>query len=357
MTSTPAPTASNSVRHFLVDTDLSPAEQSQVLDLAAALKADRYARRPLAGPRTAAVIFDKTSTRTRLSFSAGIADLGGNPLIINPGEAQLGHKETIADSARVFSRMLSAVIWRTYAQADLEELAENSSIPVINALTDDYHPCQILADLLTVREHLGSTQERTLTYLGDAANNMANSYLLGGVTAGMHVRVAGPEGYLPDPAVVAAARERAEQTGGSVLVTTDPVEALTGADVVATDTWVSMGQEDEKEARMALFTDYSVDAAAMAHAADGAIVLHCLPAYRGYEIAADVIDGPASVVWDEAENRLHAQKALLTFLLDVSGASADGEAGAGAAAAVAASGVDGASVSADGGTGGGGAVR
>ena len=311
------------VRHFLIDTDLSPAEQAEVLDLAAALKADRYSRRPLAGPQTVAIIFDKTSTRTRLSFSAGVADLGGNPLIINPGESQLGHKETIADSAKVFSRMLSAVVWRTFGQDQLEELAANSSIPVVNALTDDYHPCQILADLQTIREHKGELAGLTLTYIGDAANNMANSYLLGGVTAGMHVRIAGPEGFLPEARIVEAAQERAALTGGSVLITTNAAEALLGADVVATDTWVSMGQEEEKEARLKLFTDYSVDAAAMAHAADDAIVLHCLPAYRGYEISADVIDGPQSVVWDEAENRLHAQKALLTFLLDKSGLSAD----------------------------------
>jgi ornithine carbamoyltransferase len=270
-----------------------------------------------------AIIFDKTSTRTRLSFSAGVADLGGNPLIINPGEAQLGHKETVADSARVFSRMLSAVVWRTFGQDTLEELAENSTIPVVNALTDDYHPCQILADLLTIREHKGATAGLTMTYIGDAANNMANSYLLGGATAGMHVRVAGPEGYLPRTDIVEAAEARAAQTGGSILVTSDVDQALAGADVVITDTWVSMGQEAEKEARQKLFTAYSLDAAALAKAADDAIVLHCLPAYRGYEISAEVIDGPQSVVWDEAENRLHAQKALLTFLLDESGLSAD----------------------------------
>ncbi|MGO1318801.1 MAG: ornithine carbamoyltransferase [Galactobacter sp.] len=311
------------LRHFLVDTDLSPAEQSEVLDLAAQLKAERWSRTPLAGPQTVAIIFDKTSTRTRLSFAAGVADLGGNPLIINPGEAQLGHKETVADSARVFSRMLSAVVWRTFGQDTLEELAENSTIPVVNALTDDYHPCQILADLLTIREHKGKTAGLTMTYIGDAANNMANSYLLGGATAGMHVRVAGPQGYLPRTDIVEAAQARAEETGGSILVTTDADQALAGADVVITDTWVSMGQEEEKEARQKLFTDYSLDSAALAKAADDAIVLHCLPAYRGYEISADVIDGPQSVVWDEAANRLHAQKALLTFLLDQSGLSAD----------------------------------
>lgn len=311
------------LRHFLVDTDLSPEEQSEVLDLAAALKADRFSRRPLAGPQTVGVIFDKTSTRTRVSFAAGVSDLGGNPLVINPGESQLGHKESVADSARVLSRMLSAIVWRTYAQSGLEEMAEHSSVPVVNALTDDYHPCQILADLLTLREHFGDVAGRTLVYLGDAANNMANSYLLGCATAGMHVRIAGPEGFLPREDVVDAARERAAQTGGSVLVTTDAGEALAGADAVVTDTWVSMGQESEKAERSEIFRPYSVTTGAMALAAEHAVFLHCLPAYRGLEVAAEVIDGPASLVWDEAENRLHAQKALLTFLLDSSGLSAD----------------------------------
>ena len=311
------------LRHFLVDTDLSPEEQTEVLDLAAALKADRFSRRPLAGPQTVGVIFDKTSTRTRVSFAAGVSDLGGNPLVINPGESQLGHKESVADSARVLSRMLSAIVWRTYAQSGLEEMAEHSSVPVVNALTDDYHPCQILADLLTLREHFGDVAGRTLVYLGDAANNMANSYLLGCATAGMHVRIAGPEGFLPREDVVDAARERAAQTGGSVLVTTDAGEALAGADAVVTDTWVSMGQESEKAERCEIFRPYSVTTEAMALAAEHAVFLHCLPAYRGLEVAAEVIDGPASLVWDEAENRLHAQKALLTFLLDSSGLSAD----------------------------------
>lgn len=311
------------LRHFLVDTDLSPEEQSEVLDLAAALKADRFSRRPLAGPQTVGVIFDKTSTRTRVSFAAGVSDLGGNPLVINPGESQLGHKESVADSARVLSRMLSAIVWRTYAQSELEEMAEHSSVPVVNALTDDYHPCQILADLLTLREHFGDVAGRTLVYLGDSANNMANSYLLGCATAGMHVRIAGPEGFLPREDVVDAARERAAQTGGSVLVTTDAGEALAGADAVVTDTWVSMGQESEKAERSEIFRPYSVTPEAMALAAEHAVFLHCLPAYRGLEVAAEVIDGPASLVWDEAENRLHAQKALLTFLLDSSGLSAD----------------------------------
>ena len=311
------------VRHFLKDTDLTPAEQAQVLDLAASMKADRYGYKPLAGPQTAAVIFDKTSTRTRFSFHAGIAELGGNPLIVNPGEAQLGHKETISDTAKVISRMVSTVVWRTYAQAGLEEMAEHSRVPVINALSDDYHPCQILADLLTIREHKGKLAGLTMVYLGDAANNMANSYLLGGATAGMHVRIAGPEGYLPADSVVAEAQQRAAETGGSILVTTDPDQALAGADVVITDTWVSMGQEDEKEARAQVFKPYTVNTDAMNRADSNAIFLHCLPAYRGYEVTTDVIDGPASVVFDEAENRLHAQKALMAFLLAESNLATD----------------------------------
>ncbi|MFK0074774.1 ornithine carbamoyltransferase [Arthrobacter woluwensis] len=312
-----------SVRHFLKDTDLNPAELQEVLDLAVQLKAEPDSLAVYAGEgrarKTVAVIFDKTSTRTRVSFSAGVSELGGSPLIINPGEAQIGHKESVADTARVLERMVSTIVWRTGAHQGLVEMAENSRVPVINALCDDYHPCQLLADLLTIREHKGSLAGLTLTYLGDAANNMANSYLLAAVNAGMHVRIAGPEGYLPAPAIVAAGEERAAQTGGSVLVTSDAAQALAGADVVATDTWVSMGQEAEKESRMTLFRDYSVTEEAMAQAAPDAIVLHCLPAYRGYEIAADVIDGPQSVVWDEAENRLHAQKAVMAWLMHRSG--------------------------------------
>ncbi|MGO4453947.1 ornithine carbamoyltransferase [Arthrobacter sp. RAF14] len=312
-----------SVRHFLKDTDLSPAELTEVLDLAERLKAAPDSLAVYAGEgrarKTVAVIFDKTSTRTRVSFSAGVSELGGSPLIINPGEAQIGHKESVADTARVLERMVSTIVWRTGAHQGLVEMAENSRVPVINALCDEYHPCQLLADLLTIREHKGTLAGLTLAYLGDSANNMANSYLLAAVNAGMHVRIAGPEGYLPAPEIVAAGEELAARTGGSVLVTTDAAEALAGVDVVATDTWVSMGQEDEKEVRMTLFRDYSVTEEAMAQAAPDAIVLHCLPAYRGYEIAADVIDGPQSVVWDEAENRLHAQKAVMAWLMHRSG--------------------------------------
>lgn len=306
------------IRHFLRDDDLSPQEQREVLDLADRMKADRFAHKPLSGPQSVAVLFDKTSTRTRFSFAAGIAELGGNPIIVNPGEAQLGVKETVSDSAQVLSRMVSAVVWRTYDHGGLEEMAQYASVPIVNALSDDFHPCQILADLQTIHEHKGDLAGLTATYVGDAANNMGHSYLLGFATAGMHIKVAGPEGYHPRADIVADARRIAEETGGSVTVAVDPVAAVTGADVVITDTWVSMGQESEKEARIALFGDYRVTSELMAHAQNDAIFLHCLPAYREFEVAPEVIDGPQSVVWDEAENRVHAQKALLTWLLEES---------------------------------------
>lgn len=304
------------VRHFLRDDDLSPAEQAEVLALAAELKNDRYGRKPLEGPRSIAVLFDKASTRTRLSFAAGIAELGGNPLILDGGTSQLGRGESIADTARVLDRICAAIVWRTGGQERIEEMAQSSSVPVINALTDEFHPCQILADLQTVIERFGSTQGRTLAYLGDTGNNMAHSYLLGGVTAGMHVRVAGPPSYHPLSQVVADAEAIAAVTGGSVTVTDDAVTAVDGADVVATDTWISMGQEQQQAQRAEAFLRYQVNDDLLRHAADGAIVLHCLPAYRGKEISGAVLDGPRAAVWDEAENRLHAQKALIVWLLE-----------------------------------------
>ena len=303
-------------RHFLRDDDLSPSELIEVLDLADAMKADRHLRQPLVGPKAVAVIFDKPSTRTRVSFCVGIAELGGYPLVIDGATTQLGRGEPIEDTARVLDRQVAAIVWRTFGQDRVEAMARVSRVPVVNALTDAFHPCQVLADLQTVREHKGKLAGLTLTYSGDAANNMAHSYLLGGASAGMHVRVAGPAGNQPDPLIVAAAERIAAGTGGSVLVTADPGAAFDGADVLATDTWVSMGQEGEKGSREAPFRPYAVDHAALGRAAHDAIVLHCLPAYRGNEISADVIDGPQSVVWDEAENRLHAQKALLTWLLE-----------------------------------------
>ena len=302
-------------RHFLRDDDLSPAEQLEVLELAARLKEDRFAERPLEGPQSAAVFFDKTSTRTRFSFAAGVAELGGNAIIVNPGEAQLGAKESISDTAKVLSRMVSLIVWRTFDHAGLEEMAANASVPVINSLSDDFHPCQILADLQTVRERKGDLKGLTATYLGDAANNMGHSYLLGFATAGMHIRVAGPEGFQPRADIVEDATRIAAATGGSVTVTADAEAAVAGADVVITDTWVSMGQEAEKASRIATFGAYRVTPELMAGAASDAIFLHCLPAYREYEVAPEVIDGPQSAVWDEAENRVHAQKALMAWLL------------------------------------------
>ncbi|WP_394551691.1 ornithine carbamoyltransferase [Agromyces sp. MMS24-JH15] len=303
-------------RHFLRDDDLSPAEQAEVLDLAARLKTDRFAARPLDGPQTVAVVFDKTSTRTRVSFAVGIADLGGVPLVISSNESQLGGKESIADTARVLERMVAAIVWRTYAQSGLEEMAEGTTVPVVNALSDDFHPCQLLADLQTIREHKGDLAGRSVAFIGDGASNMGHSYLLAGATAGMHVRIGAPAASAPRADVVADAERIAAGTGGSVTVTDDPVAAVAGADVVVTDTFVSMGQEDEKAERLARYAGFIVDAALMSHAASDAIFLHCLPAYRGVEVAAEVIDGPQSVIWDEAENRLHAQKALLAWLLE-----------------------------------------
>jgi ornithine carbamoyltransferase len=303
------------VRHFLRDDDVSPSEQAEVLALAAELKGDRFAHRPLDGPRAVAVLFDKSSTRTRVSFCVGIAELGGYPLVLDSGSTQLGRGEPIADTARVLDRQCAAIVWRTFGQDRIEAMAAVSSVPVVNALTDQFHPCQVLADLQTVAERFGSTSGRTLAFFGDGANNMAHSYLLGGTTAGLNVRIAGPPGYQPDRDVVAAAEKIAAQTGGSVLVTDDARAAAAGADVLATDTWVSMGQEEEKAARLATFGGFAVTSELLGLTAPEAIVLHCLPAYRGLEIAAEVIDGPQSAVWDEAENRLHAQKALLVWLL------------------------------------------
>ncbi|MEF3322650.1 ornithine carbamoyltransferase [Gulosibacter sp. GYB002] len=303
------------IRHFLRDDDVTPAEQAEILDLAEKLKRNRFAARPLEGPKSVAVIFDKSSTRTRVSFHVGISELGGSPLIFTTATSQLGGKETPADTARVLERMVEAVVWRTYAQEGLEQMAAGTRIPIINGLSDDFHPCQLLADLLTIREHKGGTAGRTMTFIGDGRSNMGHSYLLGGVTAGMHVRVVSPDGYLPREDVVEDARRIAAETGGSVLVGSDIVELTTGADIVVTDTWVSMGFEAEKQRRLEAFADYRVTREVMAYAADDAIFMHCLPADRGFEVDADVIDGPQSVIFDEAENRLHAQKALLAWLL------------------------------------------
>ena len=302
-------------RHFLRDDDLSPAEQAGVLDLADVMKTDRFGYRPLAGPQTVAVLFDKPSTRTRVSFAVGIAELGGQPLVIDAQSSQLGRGEPIADTARVLERQVAAIAWRTFDQNRIEAMAAAATVPVINALTDSFHPCQVLADLQTIRAAHGRLAGLTLTFLGDGSSNMAHSYLLGGATAGLSVRVAAPPAYRPDPDVVADAEAIAAATGGAVAVFADPKAACTDADVLATDVWTSMGQEGQEGTRIAALTPYRLDEDKLALGRGGCIVLHCLPAHRGEEITAGVIDGPASRVWDQAENRLHAQKALLTWLL------------------------------------------
>nr|WP_096907257.1 ornithine carbamoyltransferase [Dietzia sp. WMMA184] len=304
------------LRHFLRDDDLSPAEQAEVLDLGLKLKAEPFSARPLEGPRSVAVIFDKTSTRTRFSFDAGIAELGGNAIVVESGSTQMGKGETLSDTARVMSRYVEAIVWRTYSQDGLVELAAHADVPVVNALSDEFHPCQILADLLTIRENFGRTEGLRAVYLGDGANNMGHSYLLGFATAGMHITIAAPEGYQPTGQVVADAQRIAAGTGGSVTITADVDPAVDDADVLITDTWVSMGMEDSATQRLRDLADYQLDRASVARASDDVIVLHCLPAYRDKEISAEVIDGPRSRVFDEAENRLHAQKALLVWLLE-----------------------------------------
>jgi ornithine carbamoyltransferase len=302
------------MKNFLVDDDPSAAEQLAILDLADTLKADPYRLRPFAGPRTVAVLFDKPSTRTRISFETAIAELGGHPMIMDTAVSQLGRGESISDTARVLGRNVAAIVWRTSGQERLQDMADHAGVPVINGLTDQYHPCQVLADLQTIREHKQQLAGLTLAYVGDGANNMAHSYLLGGSLAGMHVRIGAPAGFQPDPEVVRRAENLASGSGGSVEVHGEAKAAVVDADVVATDTWISMGQGDPRGERESIFAPYAVTAALVALAEKEAIVLHCLPAYRGKEIEAAVIDGPQSVVWDEAENRRHAQKALLAFL-------------------------------------------
>ena len=310
------------VRHFLRDDDLSPGEQASVLALAAELKSDRFASQVLAGPRAVAVLFDKPSLRTRVSFAVGIAELGGYPLVIDAQGTHSGRGESVPDMTRVLASQVAAIVWRTFGQDRVEEMAAASSVPVINALTDQFHPCQVLADLLTIQGAFGRLAGLALTFLGDGSSNMARSYLLGGATAGLHVRICAPEPYWPAADVVAAAAAIAGRTGGSVTVSADPQDASKGADVLATDVWTSMGQEGQEDARTGAMAGYQLDAAKLAVASPACRVLHCLPAHRGEEIAAEVMDGPASLVFEQAENRLHAQKALLCFLLGAAASSA-----------------------------------
>lgn len=304
------------IRHFLRDDDLTPLEQADVLELAAELKKNPFGRRPLDGPRAVAVIFDKNSTRTRFSFEAGIAQLGGHAVVVDGRSTQLGREETLQDTAKVLSRYVDAIVWRTFGQERLTAMASAATVPVVNALSDAFHPCQVLADLQTIAERKGALSGLRLSYFGDGANNMAHSLMLGAVTAGIHVTVATPDGFLPDPAVFSAAEQRAQATGATVRVTSDAKDAAAGADVLVTDTWTSMGQENDGLDRVAPFRPFQVNAPLQALADPDAMVLHCLPAHRGDEITDEVMDGPASAVWDEAENRLHAQKALLVWLLE-----------------------------------------
>ena len=302
-----------SKRDYLTVDSLSSEELTKVLDLADELKRDRRQRDDLAG-KSIAMIFEKPSTRTRISFEVGIAELGGHPVILNASELQLGRGETVEDTAKVLSRYVHAVVVRTFAQSRLETLASAGSVPIINALSDFSHPCQALADLQTIREHRGSLAGLKLAYFGDG-NNVAHSLLKAGALAGMNVAVASPAGYEPIPQVVDAAEAIAERTGAQITCTADPLEAAADADVIYTDVWASMGQEGEATARHMLFRPFQVNSHVMASAKPDALVMHCLPAHRGEEITADVIDGANSVVFDQAENRLHSQKALLLFLL------------------------------------------
>lgn len=301
-------------RDFLSLDDVGNEDLQHLLELSAKVKQSPgdYAGR-LAG-KSVALIFEKPSTRTRVSFEVAVASLGGYPVPLSSSDLQLGRGETIEDTGRVFSRYVDCVVLRTFEQERLEVLAGAASVPVVNALSDYEHPCQVLADLLTVRDHKGELAGRTLAYVGDG-NNVAHSLLLGGAKTGMHLRVATPPGFEPIPQVVRRAEEIARETGGSVSVSSDPQEAADGADVLYTDVWASMGQEAEHDERVLVFTAYRIDRRMVDRAADDAIVMHCLPAHRGEEITDEVIDGPHSVVWDQAENRLHTQKALLLWLL------------------------------------------
>ncbi|MFL5791677.1 MAG: ornithine carbamoyltransferase [Actinomycetota bacterium] len=300
-------------RDYLSVDDLSAPELASVLSLAGKLKADRQMHADAFAGRSVALIFEKSSTRTRVSFEVGIAQLGGHPITLSSGDLQLGRGETIEDTGRVLSRYVDAIVLRTFEQERLEALADAASVPVVNALSDFEHPCQALADLLTIDEHLGGVAGRVLTYVGDG-NNVAHSLLLAGAKAAMTVRVATPVGFEPIPQIVARAEEIAAQTGGSIEVGTDPAAAASGAHVLYTDVWASMGQEAEVEERALIFRPYQLNESLIEAADEGVLVMHCLPAHRGEEISDRAIDGDRSVVFDQAENRLHTQKALLVFL-------------------------------------------
>ncbi|HEX6808885.1 MAG TPA: ornithine carbamoyltransferase [Gemmatimonadaceae bacterium] len=295
-------------RDFLAIPDFSSVELRDLFQLADAMRTGVFVGHPLAG-QSLAMIFMKSSTRTRVSFEVGAWQLGGHALFLSPRDIQLGRGEPIADTARVLSRYVDGIMIRTFAHAEAEELAKYAEVPVINGLTDLLHPCQVMADLLTVRQHLGGWDGKRIAWIGDG-NNMANSWINAAYRLGFDLTLACPEGYDPDATILARA-----QTTARVKVVRDPAEAADGADVVNTDVWASMGQEEEQERRARAFAGFTVTSALMAKAKRSAIFLHCLPAHRGEEVAADVIDGPQSRVWDEAENRLHVQKAIMATLM------------------------------------------
>ena len=305
-----------SMKHFISIHDITGDEFSSLLDLALKLKKETKEGipHPILKGKTLGMIFTKSSTRTRVSFEVGMYQLGGHQLFLNANDMQLGRGESIYDTANVMSRFVDGIMIRTYDHQDVLDLAKYGSVPVINALTDYLHPCQALADLMTVYEHKGRLQGLKMAYVGDG-NNVAHSLLYACAKAGMDMAVATPEGYGCAEEVVANAREDAKASGASILITNDPAEAAAGADVVCTDTWVSMGQEAEKAERVKIFKDYQVNGALFGKASEDALFIHCLPAYRGYEVTEEVIDGPRSVIFDEAENRLHAQKAVLATLM------------------------------------------
>jgi len=294
--------------------DLGSDEVQALLDRSAELKADRSEAASALRGRSVALIFEKPSTRTRVSFEVAVAETGGTPIMLSAAELQIGRGETIEDTGRTLSRFVHAIVLRTFEQERLEILAKAATVPVINALSDFEHPCQVVADLFTVREHKGRLAGLTLAYMGDG-NNVAHSLLLGCAKTGMHVRVATPPGYEPIPQVVQRAEELAAASNGSVLITHDPAEGTEGVDVLYTDVWASMGQEAEADERTLVFQAYRLDGVAVGRAKEDVIVMHCLPAHRGQEITGEVIDGAHSVVWDQAENRLHVQKALLIWAL------------------------------------------
>ncbi|MEW6173553.1 MAG: ornithine carbamoyltransferase [Bacillota bacterium] len=301
-------------RNFLTMGDVTGPEIMDILEFARELKGAKYRgeTHTFCAGKTLAMIFQKPSTRTRVSFEVGMSQLGGHALNLSVGDLQLGRGETIADTARVLSRYVGGIMIRTFNQQDVEILAAEATVPVINGLTDREHPCQVLADLMTILEHKKRFEGLKLAWVGDG-NNVCNSLLLACPKLGMDIVVAGPPGYEPPPEIVSAAR--AASKGGKVEILNNPVEAVYDADIVVTDTWASMGQEDEREERVKIFQPYQVNSALVSHAKPDYIFLHCLPAHRGEEVTDEIIDGPASRVWDEAENRLHVQKALLSLLL------------------------------------------